>query len=556
MRLMPVTRLSLYIGFGCLSFPAQASSCHFNAVTLSPDGTQALVWSDPQPASNQSRRWSAKREFLLVRRSGQIRRVTSTQPISNLQWDGAGSILTFANSGAISKVGLEGQFAAFGRVSLKANLTYNFFLSSYLDSSKLKVQLAALSEQSDILKREHSKRPVILSGDQTFALLDANERVRSDTSGLRTVTLPGYAYSVFEPAILVTQSGPKIVGYGFAVGRSQAFSTPLVDLRTGETEGYFSPIELQVRRRGRELALQPLEGRTFVDASFNGDTVALLERGLESGMELRFHDEIERSLVQICKTHRPQGDQNLTGSAKVVELERDAETVAGILLFERAENTIVIRFPGGPLGHPTKLTQSELTQRLERRGKTQAFATYPGSVGLGQRNVAALTEFSASAFHGFLQSMARWIEESEYQRVEIVGESFGALPAYALAKRIGKKLGRVDLVAPYSLLPNKEILLGLSNPKAAGAQMTYEQAIFGDLKNRSRVRKFFENTFETQCVRSEVYVFVGDDDHIIDPAAFPECLRSYADVKTYVGEGHSSLQYNQNFLDDIAGESR
>ncbi len=559
-----------FISVGILTsgFHAEASnSCNFNTVEISPNGEQSIVWYDPPASLNRSRVTLSKNEIIFVSSEGHVQTKRSSAPITNLQWlDNTDHIAVFTNPGWSYLIDAGDQSAtAFGeRTAALSSLhlrTQSYFTEKTLADIR---NLPAPSFAE--LERRTAKNPVFVAGNGIF-WIGGDGLQTSIFDGANATQIPPdqvrYNLAALRFAGIDGSEGPfALVGYGVDdVIDDTIFSKPIFNLKTGRQVGRVSPLAISWRiQKSRSSQTIRSDGSSFfLSASSNGSTLAILESDRSGNRKVRFVDGQggEKRLV-ACATNERAVDVGDSFSRQFeVNLVSDhpGHRLGTMSVKGKPHNeTLVVHFGGGPLEDPIDDLWSPVTEILGSTKADQIFVSYPGSLGVDYESSMAFLNFRSELFHESIVDLANWIKKDrKYTKIHIVGSSFGAMPAYELAKTLSNEIVKVHLIVPLMYFRQTGIVLGQANASSGLTQQIYEQSLFGDMSNRIAISEHYQTIFGSPCFRGDVTLYFAQDDNNIDENQIPVCLDGAARY-VYEGASHSSILGLGKFRNDLLRE--
>jgi len=177
--------------------------------------------------------------------------------------------------------------------------------------------------------------------------------------------------------------------------------------------------------------------------------------------------------------------------------------------------------------------------------------SYPGSLGSGYSSSTAFSDFDPKSLDSAATVLKNWITAQQYEEIVITGESFGALPAYVLAKALNSDSASTHLIVPLTQFSSSGVQLGTANTQSLEAQKRYERAVFGSGDNLEAISSYYSSIFAENCPSVLTFVYFAEDDNRIDEDRLPACLAVNSRSHIYEGAGHDDIFRSPEFLKDL-----
>ncbi|QEA15868.1 hypothetical protein [Novosphingobium ginsenosidimutans] len=149
----------------------------------------------------------------------------------------------------------------------------------------------------------------------------------------------------------------------------------------------------------------------------------------------------------------------------------------------RRSAKLVVYFFGGPSGQFFNSFPGPIIEEMLRDGRIVVVPYTSGSVGAGSETSRRLVRLGLRAFETDAQKFQRFLLKyfNRYS-YDVVGVSFGAVPAVSTSQFNAAKPDKIILVAPFTKLLRPDIYR--STERAILYQTRLERSWFGDLSNR------------------------------------------------------------------------
>lgn len=331
------------------------------------------------------------------------------------------------------------------------------------------------------------------------------------------------------------------------------YQQALFDLATGTLAGSFAadavgvsrplPLAHQVERLNEQLARS---GSVILDASLSGDVLVALtlsSNGDRRIIRVSGAGINERSLCTPlpgdmvrggAKPPYPLAAPVAAGPSPLLrifgvapngsEMHRAGRPIViKYGLNKTAARDLVLYFHGGPGASFADGYFPLPVEKLLTPGRDVVGVEYAGSIGGGIELTRRLARQGMKALELDVDSIFRWARKQRYQRIFILGSSFGGIPSLLAVKRHREVVAASFLVAPALRLQDPSAWAshgsGLA-PVGTNTQLAYEEAYLGRRGGRERFARAM-----AELVRSAP---LGLNDHFyfaeLDPMSRPEHL--------------------------------
>lgn len=337
---------------------------------------------------------------------------------------------------------------------------------------------------------------------------------------------------------------------------SVPYARPFVDLATGRQAGTYTPWEIST-----SLGIQVSDpSGVFKSVSKSGEnTVALIGDATGAHRLVAIAPDGERRAIPICTNSSiPDGETAPERRFQPIPFRNADGAILfhGLLATTDASSdlgrSLVIRFHGGPLTSVFETFPDASAQRLSRMQIDTIDIDYPGSSGLGSLAATALARMGGDAIEDAAFRVMSWADTRSYERVYVIGESFGAPFAMQVAKAFPDRVNRLILLAPFTRLSME---LGLGGRPLPGdprlPQAAFELRAFGPVAQRQALATWMRQTFDSSCPSVPTTIYLGGADKIPDREHLAvSCLKT-AEIIEVPELTHSTLFTDEEMWDRL-----
>lgn len=500
-------------------------SCDFNRIVVAPGGEKAAVWKDLKPGAIYPGGFA---------RSSEIGSVRLGQPGRFFKLIGEASAVNWRRSGHRLEALMNGRHYAL--IDPQAKTLHSWTLDPSWSRTNVKNQRwnglrDAIDNQTFLAELAKPNGPfhhfaggaVLADGPKLFP---ANR--------LKDYPLPsGQAVDYFDLGSILALADPqhRLSEDGFPL-------RPLFDAASGKILGTQSLGRARIDNGWSEIGT---EHGVILDAVHNKGRLWSLTAMPNGARFLVVQGGAEAKRVEhICGSAA-----SLYGS-KTIAFETGPASVGGIWHRQDGEagRTLAIRFPGGPFTSIEDVFPSPTTRRLTKNGVDILEVG-----GIGASDGISLPdgpEVTPALLRKLSDEIIRWLDQTDYARVVIIGESFGALGAMDLAGKLAhreaSRISKLVLMAPLATLSAERAMNG--RPVRTGSlQALAEEAAFGSTEERTQLARWSLDRANRVCALDSLAILVGEKDRRTPVSMLPACL---ADRATVVGGAtHASLFYDE-----------
>jgi pimeloyl-ACP methyl ester carboxylesterase len=549
-----------------------AELCSFNRVVLAPSARSAVIWHDDglKMAGSQLRR--RPNAFVMIpltdsEANARPRIFRTDRSLSAFRWSKDGEAL----EALVERVGLiriRGGEPPHVRHDALPNSWGPVRVVSQSHGS-LEEQLRDYTTSLPGPGPTYSMKTAFLDDQVTLVAADP----RSDFSlvaltpqGARPAAIS--AFSVYD----LTKIGTMPLRLGFAGSETSPPGTAvatsphrraIIDLESGKPVGFYTPVSV-VDLAGRRLVDKSGLNGFVKHVSASGRSLAILHADASGRHWLTVQNRGQVRHHLLCSSAKEPGSvrppsEGAPRPARIEQVLLDGLGAAagstGYLIGggPTQAKSLIIRFHGGPLatvidGFPTKSTRE-----LAATGHDLLELDSASAIAIGPVAEGALRSSGPETLEQSADSALKWASGRGYDRIYVVGESFGGAQAMFAARKFPQLVRGAYLLAPLASFDPDLTLGGRST--ALPLQAAFEQRAIGGAENRRRLRDWLRELFTGRCPSGPVRVFAGARDPVAPPDALPDCLRSPKTASlTILPKDHAGLFEAEQVWRSIRGD--
>jgi len=567
--------------------------CSLNKIEISPDGKSALFWRKPNISIGDRSASDPSAIFGYINSNDNDVVIKSVPLVKNkslhisaVQWYKTsnkvaiinnGSILYSLETGRIKSGPIDNESLSTETTELdikETNLTFQTYANENL---RLQLQNLRLKPQNGSSYNSHTSifyfdnKLMWLKSQSSYEILQI-EKYFDEITAVET-NLSDENQKLFTNVAL--GSNNAIVSYAnLNQDKPIPFGKPIYNLVNGKIVGWFSPDKVSIDDITDKKLQILTSDKINLDVSFNGQGIAILRGNGFGNIEAILINENTSRTIPICKQRKLlSGNNNIHKNALSREIPATYDDISmhysskilfdgksnattGLLIHD-VDNTnkkLVVNFVGGPLGDPIHRFPSNGLNILYKLRKDTITVAAPASLGSTHSNSVSLSGNPRKSLKHSTNQIYHWIDNIGYDDVMVVGNSFGAIHAYALAQRLGKKLSKLILIVPKTKFEIDKSLGGVALQNAHPKQVAFESLVFGDKKNRKKLKKLYTKVFSHSCIKDNILVFYAEDDRLIDWKDRPLCLREDKNIIVLPNIGHNDINFDSYFKQRIQEE--
>lgn len=552
----------------------EMKSCSFNRVIPKPDGTSVAIFEEPnslnEPINYESAtsfaiiKWNANREEYFETPTASLTLYGTTQgALRPLSWDGQ----TLSVRMGRERVG---RFASdlYGNGpteaietqklhDLVASLDISFAINQSVDvlwSDKLLFEI-----KRKFKSPKYIRRSVLISNRPTFFAVDRENGQSAYVADL------SFDWKYVAPASTLSRmtaenlSGEPTV---FFLGKRRSgvnpaksnYSLPAFNLNTGKIFAFYQPNGFDDERLTQLNESLRRDHYVIRDAATVGDTVFALAVN-QTGLAIFKSDTSQINKVQVYRICNfpfsnvggTSDSDHLFPFKRLIGIKFEgSSTLTGVLFRTNKKRSkgVIIVFHGGPASASEYEIMSLLEIKILRSGFDILKVDYSGSIGGGLENSLNLRSGRHFGFDIDADAIGKWLAVRDYDRVNLLAISFGALPALNFLESHGAIVGRRVFVGPLLQYPNlqkgDQRTSDLTNIEL-NDQIQFEIGLFGGVARRDQYVKYiWKKSSDYKASNKDLFVF-GKFDHISPMSSASRTILNHANVFEDQNSGHEFL---------------
>lgn len=527
----------------------------YTRLSVSPSGQYALLWDELLTSTGKK---SARNgHFALIDLSdGTLQEREFVWPIEFIEWYHSGNQFFVKFEQFFSTIPVE--LDAVENIATTARQR----LISWQPLSYLSEQ--TVSEFEDLTRSylPRGSSPLASSNGSWHSLV--GESISFDLPGkpissYRPVSKWHYERSNFWYHVGVLGSYPE---YHQCAELVQYHFRPIIDRLTGSLAGCFSHTELlaladnTLPEPSSPVSTATLPGHIILDAMSNGEEVYYLLHRVDGAQFIAKSTNDRLPPVPVYQVS--EIDTSFAPSDRSMRyISDDSNAPFGFLNSVPGAKTLVIRFHGGPGGHPLASITDRLTSQIMRSDADILEVFAPGSIGSGEAIAKALEHQPETSAQKLLEQVAEWVFSNEYDKIVLVGTSFGGPYAAHLATKLSSLEPHLILLAPSLEFQANRLITGqpydTDGPQISFlAQQHYERAMFGpNFSNRRSYEKLYDEALKILCSLPNSLIFYGSEDRRVAPLSEGACGGAGPRIVMLEGQTHSSLGQSKDAIEQI-----
>jgi pimeloyl-ACP methyl ester carboxylesterase len=201
-----------------------------------------------------------------------------------------------------------------------------------------------------------------------------------------------------------------------------------------------------------------------------------------------------------------------------------------------ADGRLLVYFHGGPTATLAGPTVPNYVRDFAAEGVSVLAVEYSGMLGGGLRLSERLRKLGLKALRQDVDSVTRWVRHSGFERVYLLGDSFGGIPAAIAAVDHPDAYSHIFFRAPLLSLrpPQQSVRRGnfFGGEVASSSQLEFEEAVYGGARGRTRFGRDLRAYVGRLAPSSRMSFYFGSLDPVSAVSDLPPAFTGHASVMT------------------------